>query len=128
MKLISLYCAILTLMYFYLSLRVINKRRKLKISLGHIENPEMLRAIRTHSNFIEYVPLALICMILLELNGAHSVILHFLGILLLVSRSLHAYGVSQIDENYRFRVAGMAMTFSHLITSSILLLYYFIKN
>lgn len=128
MKLTSLYCALLTLIYIYLSMRVIQKRRILKISIGHVENPEMLRAIRAHSNFIEYVPLALISMLFLELNGVQSIILHFLGILLLLSRSLHAYGVSQINENFRFRVTGMAMTFSHLITSSILLLYYFIKN
>jgi uncharacterized protein len=30
----------------------------------------------------------------------------------LTARVLHAYGVSQSPENFRFRVSGMAMTFS----------------
>ncbi len=39
-----------------------------------------------------------------------------------VRRLSHAFGVSQANENFRFRVIGMALTFTTLITSSAYLL------
>jgi uncharacterized membrane protein YecN with MAPEG domain len=88
----------------------------------------MLRAIRAHSNFIEYTPLALFSMALLEYNNAHFFFIHLLGLLILVGRVLHAFGVSQVNENFKFRVSGMLMTFSCLITSSLLMLYIYLKE
>jgi len=38
---------------------------------------------------------------------------------------VHAYGVSQVSENYRYRTIGMALTFTVIISASvgILLVY-----
>jgi uncharacterized membrane protein YecN with MAPEG domain len=74
----------------------------------------MLRTMRVHSNFAEYVPLSLLLIYLTEISGAPVLLVHALGIGLLVGRVAHAYGVSQVDENFRFRVFGMVMTFSTL--------------
>jgi hypothetical protein len=41
---------------------------------------------------------------------------------LLAGRLLHAYGVSRTNENYRFRVAGMSITFAVTVSSAVLLL------
>lgn len=83
----------------------------------------MLRAMRVHSNFAEYVPLTLFLIYLAEVQGAHGLLVHALGLLLLSGRLLDAYGVSQANENYTFRVAGMAMTFTSLISASAYLLF-----
>lgn len=117
------YAAILALMFVGLSVRTLSMRRRLKIAIGDAGNPTMLRAMRVHSNFAEYVPLGLLLILLAAGSGAHPMLVHFLGITLLVGRVSHAFGVSQSRENYKFRVAGMALTFTSLITSSLYLLF-----
>ena len=118
MKIVSFYTSILLLFYFVLSINTIRKRHKTKIPLGHSENPEMLRAIRAHSNFAEYVPLNLIAIFLVESQGALPLLVHFLGISTFLGRLLHAYGISQNKENFKFRFTGMVLTFTALLTSA----------
>ncbi len=85
----------------------------------------MLRAMRVHSNFSEYVPLSLLLIYLVEGTAANSVFIHCLGSGLLAGRLSHAYGLSQTNENFKFRVSGMALTFTViLICSGYLLLSY----
>jgi uncharacterized membrane protein YecN with MAPEG domain len=118
----AIYAAVLALMFVGLSIRTLGMRRRLGIAIGDAGNPEMLRAMRVHSNFSEYVPLGLLLMLLVAASGAHPMLAHFLGLTLLAGRIAHAYGVSHSRENYRFRVSGMALTFTSLITSSLYLL------
>ena len=87
----------------------------------------MLRAMRVHSNFSEYVPLCLILIYLVESSGANTAIVHALGVTLLAGRLSHAYGLSQVNENFRFRISGMAMTFTVILTSSLYLLLSFMN-
>lgn len=122
MKILPLYAALLTLLFVALSIRTLRLRRSLKIGLGDAGNDRMLRAMRVHSNFAEYVPLCLLMLFLVEGQGAHASLVHALAICLLIGRLSHAYGVSQERENYAFRVAGMAMTFTTLLSSSAYLL------
>ena len=119
---LSLYAALLALLFVALSIRIIRLRRSLHIALGDSGNETLLRAISVHANFAEYVPLSLILLCLMEGQGAHPALLHGLGVILLTGRLSHAYGVSQAHENFRFRVVGMALTFTTLITSSAYLL------
>jgi uncharacterized membrane protein YecN with MAPEG domain len=88
----------------------------------------MLRAMRVHANFSEYVPLALFLIYLTLLQGASDFIIHFLMLTLFVGRISHAYGVSQTKENFFFRVSGMALTFTVLISSSSFLLFSAFKD
>jgi uncharacterized membrane protein YecN with MAPEG domain len=41
---------------------------------------------------------------------------------LLIGRLLHACGISQIEENNRYRVAGMALTFTTIVSASLVLI------
>jgi uncharacterized membrane protein YecN with MAPEG domain len=59
-------------------------------------------------------------------RGAHPLLVHVLAASLLVGRTSHAYGVSQLKENYRYRVFGMAMTLTALIIASLYLLYSYV--
>jgi uncharacterized membrane protein YecN with MAPEG domain len=128
MKIVSLYTSLLLIFYFILSINTIRKRRKTKISIGHFENPEMLRAIRAHSNFVEYVPLNLFAIYLVESHGASPLFVHFLGFSTFFGRLLHAYGISQNNENFKFRVTGMALTFTALLSAAGYLAFSFFKN
>jgi uncharacterized membrane protein YecN with MAPEG domain len=117
-----LYAAFLALLYIYLSVRTIGLRRKLQVALGPGDNPEMLRAMRVHANFAEYVPLALILIYLVEAQGPAVWLVHALGAALLLGRCLHAYGVSQVQETFACRVSGMVLTFTVLGVSAGLIL------
>lgn len=110
----SFYAALLALLFIFLSVRTLLLRRRFGIALGHGDNPQMLRAMRVHANFAEYVPLALLLIFLVEQSGLPPMFVHLLAGALLVGRLLHAWGVSQPQEKLLFRVIGMAATFTVL--------------
>ena len=122
MNTLPLYAALLAFVFVALSVRTLRLRRRLKIGIGDGGNKEMLRAMRVHSNFSEYVPISLIFIFLVEAQGSQPWLVHALGLCLLVGRLAHAFGVSQARENFTFRVAGMALTFTVIISSAAYLL------
>ncbi|MFZ4411187.1 MAG: MAPEG family protein [Paracraurococcus sp.] len=107
----SLYAAILAALFVFLSLRVIRARRIHKVALGA---PHRLveRAVRAHGNCAEYVPFGLVLLGLLEGMGLPIWGVHALGSAFVAGRVLHAWGISQEPEVFRFRVTGMALTFT----------------
>jgi uncharacterized protein len=119
----SVYAAILGLLFIYLSVRTLRARRLTKISIGDGANPELLRKIRVHANFQEYAPMGIILAGLLESHSPAYFIVHLVCICLLFGRFLHAYGVSQSRENFKFRVSGMALTFTSIGTSALGILF-----
>jgi len=117
-----IYAALLALLFVFLSLRTIRLRRRHRVALGDGDNPELRRAMRAHANFAEYVPFALLLVYFVERDGAHLALVHALGLALLAGRLLHAWGVSQPREDFRFRVTGMVLSFGVLLTAALLLL------
>jgi uncharacterized membrane protein YecN with MAPEG domain len=75
----------------------------------------MERAIRAQANFAEYVPIALILMACLEINGAPLWLIAILGITFVAGRVIHAQGMSQPPPHFRNRVIGMKFTITTLI-------------
>lgn len=120
------YAAILGLFFVFLSVRTLRLRRKLRIAIGDAGNQEMLRGMRAHSNFVEYAPFALLLIFMLETEGAAYALIHALCICLLLGRLVHAYGVSNPSEDYRYRVFGMTMTFMALAGSAVCLLTWYV--
>lgn len=127
MQVTSFYAALLALLFMTLSVRTLRLRRSLRIAIGDAGNQEMLRAIRVHANFAEYIPLGLILLYLLEAQSAPVWLAHGIGLCLLCGRISHAYGVSQPKEDFKFRVAGMALTFAALGVSTATLLFIAIR-
>lgn len=105
----SIYAAILAIIIVRLSLNVIKMRRAKKVPLGDNNDIELLGAIRAQGNAIEYIPIALILMLLLELNGGYFLLLHLCGVALVVGRILHAKALH--TSNIKYRVLGMQITF-----------------
>lgn len=124
MPVTPLYAALLGLMFVALSVRTIRLRRRYRVAIGDGRNTLLQRAMRVNANFAEYVPLTLLLIWFVELHDGPRLHVHALGIALLCGRVLHAWGVSQEKENFRYRTAGMMLTFSVLITSSLLILLY----
>ena len=123
MKIVPVYASILAIVFVVLSVRTLRLRRSLSIAIGDAGNRTMLRAMRVHSNFAEYVPFALLLLFLVEIHGAHPILVHGLCLCLLFGRLSHAFGVSRDDEKFQYRVAGMAATFTVFLACSGYLLF-----
>lgn len=108
-------------MFLVITMRIVGSRHKNKVSLGDGDNRELGKLIRGHGNFAETVPLALILMLLLELQGSSATLLHILGIALITGRVLHYLRVTSLVKNMNFRVAGMALTLLVITAASITL-------
>ena len=63
------YLAILSLIYFLLSFRVIRLRQGKRVSLGDGNVSELQSAIRAHGNFSEYVPIIALLVGALEMRA-----------------------------------------------------------
>jgi uncharacterized membrane protein YecN with MAPEG domain len=113
------YAGLLAFWFLVLSVKVV-QRRQAGIVLGDGGDPRMLRLIRGHGNFAEYVPLILLMMALLELGHTSTYVLHALGIGLLVARLLHGFALS-FTQHFRFgRFYGAALTFLILAVAAAL--------
>lgn len=119
---VPFYAAVLALAFVALSRRVIRARRAEKVAIGDGGNPRLQRAISVHNNFAQYVPLALLLLAFIEMRAAPALLVHGLCLLLLTGRALHAFGVSQTEENYGYRIRGMKLTFATLWLSALYLL------
>jgi uncharacterized membrane protein YecN with MAPEG domain len=118
MTVTPLYAGLLALLYFVLSLRVVQMRGT-GISLGDGGNAQMLRRIRGHANFAEYVPLILVMMAMLELSKFSIYLLHALGIVLVVARLLHGYALS-FTEKFKFgRFWGTFLTYLVMVVAGV---------
>ncbi len=116
----SIIAAILTIIFVKLSFAVIGLRRKNKVGLGSGGYDDLERAIRAQGNFAEYVPIGLILIACLELNGAPWWLVILPGIALIIGRLIHAKGINEPPPNFSSRVLGMKFTFGTLITLAIL--------
>lgn len=114
-----MYAGLLAPLFVVLSIRVIRARRGAKIALGDGGNADLMRSMRVHANFAEYVPLALLLILLAESVRTPGWLLHCLGIALVAARYVHAFGVSRTPENFKLRVFGMATTFSVLLVAAL---------
>lgn len=125
MHIVPVYAALLALLFAALSIRTLRMRRRLRIAVGDAGNQQMLRAMRAHANFAEYVPISLLLFYLVEESGSCALLVHAFACALLVGRISHAVGVSRVNEHFGFRVVGMALTLTPLIAAATRLLFIF---
>ena len=82
------------------------------------------RKVRAFGNFIEYVPLALLLIILLELISSPAWLLWLLGILLTIARIAHAWGVIKTYGPSPGRAWGFFLTWLVYLLGAGACLYY----
>lgn len=121
----TLYAGLLAILYIALAACVIRGRYKYRIGLGDGGNEDMVRRIRIHANFAEYVPFALILLFLVDNAQTSPVIVHILGLMLLIGRLLHAWGVSSSSGVSKGRFLGMVLTMVMIIVCAVILLWKF---
>ncbi len=118
----SLYTAILGFMFIAITLRVALTRHATRISLGDGGNHEFNKLIRGQANFTETTPIALILLLLLELQGTSSMTLHTIGIALTAGRIAHYLQLTGTIKPLIFRVGGMILTLGAISTAAVRLL------
>jgi len=122
----AIYASISAILICCLSLNVIKKRRKNRISIGDGENEELKIAMAAQSNAIEYIPIALLLIFALEYNEANIWLIHLLGIALLSGRIIHARNL--LSDNLKGRVLGMQITIYTIIGLAVLNIVYLPYN
>jgi uncharacterized membrane protein YecN with MAPEG domain len=116
-----IYTAILGLLFIVFTMRAGSYRAKTKIFIGAGDDPEMLRRIRGQANFIETVPMALFLLITMEVLGASDSWLHVLGLALVLGRSAHYLGLTELGP-IALRIVGMLATLLTILLSSLWIL------
>jgi uncharacterized membrane protein YecN with MAPEG domain len=104
----------LGLILVVLSIRVGMMRVKKGISILHGDDMELAEVIRRHANFTEAVPMALILMGAIELNGTSRVLLHALGTALVIARLAHPVGL--VHDRLRSPLRGLGAGVTTLVT------------
>ena len=115
----TLYASLLGLLLIALSWGVSKNRMRAQVSLGHGDDKELKVAIRAHGNFVEYVPIALLLLLLAEMTALPAWLLHVFGIALLAGRVLHAWGISNPRNKLEGRRLGIALTWLMLLAVSL---------
>lgn len=110
--------AVFVLMSIPMALAVGLRRAKTGILLLHGEDEELLRLMRAHGNFIEYVPLALLALAGAEVAGAAPWLVAACGGVLLIARLIHYFSL-RASANSHGRAIGAGLT---TVTMSVLAL------
>ncbi|EMU8997699.1 MAPEG family protein [Providencia rettgeri] len=105
----SLYAVLGALLLLRLSLNVVKLRNQYRIAYGDGGFYELQTAIRVHGNAIEYIPISLILLLFMEMNGAQVWMIHVCGLILIAGRLLHSYDLKNHD--YTYRRSGMVATY-----------------
>ena len=116
----AVFAALLALMLVGTSVRVTVLRARKKISFFDGGDPELGRAMRAQGNFIEYVPMALLLMALIEWTGAAPWAVYLFGAALLAARVIHAWGL--YADVFNARVAGTSLTWLLLVVGALAVL------
>ena len=119
----ALFAGVLTLILMGLGFHVGAYRGKTGISILHGDDMELAVRMRRHQNFLENVPMALILMALLELDGASPFVLYALGSVLVIGRILHPIGLRHDTISHPMRTAGAATTMLVQVVAAVLLLW-----
>ena len=117
------YAALLGLLLIALSVNVVLARRRYHVRLGVGTEEGMQQAARVQANFAEYVPFAVVLLVLAELSDLPAAAVHAAGIVLVLSRILHAWGLSHSPGRSFGRFYGTAGTWLVITGLSLWILY-----
>jgi len=112
----ALYALPLALLGLVLWFRVTKMRADLKVSIGDSGNPALHERIRQHGNFIEWVPMVLVLMVVAEGNGASALWLNLAGALLLAGRLIHPFGLKAGNAGHPLRIVGNTASLLAILT------------
>lgn len=108
----ALYAGLLAILLIALASRVPLLRGKHRVGIGAGGHDDLALAMRVHGNASEYVPVALVLLLLAELNGLPAWSLHAAGSGLFLARIVHAAGLGRSAGMSPGRFIGTALTWT----------------
>jgi len=101
-----IYALAVAAIYLILWFRVTSYRSSAGVSVGDGEDKALLLRIRQHGNCAEWSMFLLILMILAEGMGAPALYIHISGVLLLIGRVAHPFGLKSDNAGHPLRYVG----------------------
>jgi hypothetical protein len=106
----GLYAGLLVLLLLFFAGRVSLLRSKLRVGMGHGNDPHLARAIRVHGNAVEWILPMVVLLLVAELDGANRIFLHVCGVTFIGARIVHAAGLARTSKDSSGRFWGIAAT------------------
>jgi uncharacterized membrane protein YecN with MAPEG domain len=107
------------LILLWLMAAVSRVRYRTGILIGDGGSAELLRAMRGIGNFAEYVPMALLMLLLMAAMGLPSYLVHAFGMALTGARLLHALHFTGAASTLMARQVGATVTFGVILLASL---------
>ncbi|TDJ41442.1 MAG: glutathione S-transferase [Gammaproteobacteria bacterium] len=120
----ALYAGLLGLLAILLANQVLYAR----LRTGRIAEWKPDTLLRVQANFVEQVPLALILLLVLEMQGVRPMLVHAFGATLVVLRLAHAWGLSRDPGATYPRLIGAQGTFLLVSVMSVAAIYSFVVD
>ena len=117
--------AILLFIFIALSINAAFTRRKSGLAVGEGDNETLLRAVRAHGNFVEYTPMFLISLFLIDHVSKNCEYILVIGSGFILGRISHA--TSMFLKKGILRITGMFLTFTPLLSNFVYLIINLIK-
>ena len=99
-------CAVINI---WLAVRLVRGRMSGKVMVGDGGDPALLAGMRAHANFVEYAPIVLILMALVELARGSQGMLWIVGAVFVLARIAHPLGMGRSAPN-ALRAGGATAT------------------
>lgn len=110
LQMVAFYAAINALIMLALGMLVVRARVRTRTEIGDGGDPAMIGPLRAHANNTEYVPMAILLLLVLYALGANAIVIHAVGGTLTLGRILHAFGLSRNVGTSTPRFLGMVLT------------------
>ncbi len=110
----------LSLLLVYLSYGVSKERLRSKTDLGDGGDPGLLRAIRAQGNLVEYAPMGLILIGLLETAQVQKELVMALAIAFVAGRYMHGLMLGKVEGKNHYRYWGTILTWLTLLTGAVI--------
>lgn len=124
LPILGVYAGINILINLFLAYRVSANRLRSNVVTGTGSDEKLYNASRAHVTNVEYTPIALVGLIVLNVLGASIYVMHLVGLTLTIGRILHAIGVSRTSESTPPRLIGTLLTWTSLLVAGIACLWY----
>ncbi len=109
----------LGLLLVYLSYNVSKNRLRAEVSLGTGDDEGLLTASRAQGNLVEYAPIGLILIGLLEYSRVSWYLVMGVAVALVVGRYMHGLTLGKFEGRNPFRFYGTLLTWLSILVSSI---------
>ncbi|MCH9692090.1 MAG: MAPEG family protein [Gammaproteobacteria bacterium] len=124
-KITSLYAGLYAFLILILAFRVVKFRRTNKVGVGFGGSRSGEVLVRTHANAVEYIPIALLLMLIAEINGLSAMWLHSLGSIFFLARIAHAFGLIASKGGYHLgRFTGTLFSWIVIIVLAVVNITY----